>query len=91
MPSKPLSKLPTSTRYVPVTGATTSPICGRSQSGGRAECGAVRRPQANPRPEVVRVGDLADVHRDPFAGGGRERPDVEVALENLAGMHARRW
>ena len=37
------------------------------------------------------VGDLADVHGDPLARRRRERPHIQVALQNLAGVDARRW
>ena len=86
VPSKPLSKLRDKHQIGAGDGRDDVVDLGRSQPERRAEGGAVRRPQPNPRPEVVRVGDLADVHGDALARGGRERPHVQVALKDLAGV-----
>ena len=51
---------------------------GRTRARRIAQSGTSRTRQPYPRPEVVVVDDLADVHRDPLARNGVERPGVDL-------------
>src|SRR6185503_20164716 len=59
---------------------------GGGSAGLRGNNTAVRRPQTNRGLEIVRIGDFADVYADAVARRGGEGPDVEVTLQNLAGL-----
>ncbi len=58
----------------------------RAEARDAAEGSTSRRPQANPRAEVVVVGHLADVDRDVISGDRADRPHVEIALQDRAGV-----
>ena len=79
------SKLATSTRYVPVTGAATPSITAASVPDVLARTAPVGA-KSNPWPEVVVVGDLADVYADPITSVRGECPGVQVATDDLAGV-----
>ena len=65
-------------------------ITAASVPGRRAERRAVGRPDANPGRKSSVSRNFADVDADALARSGDEGPNIEVSLNDLAGMECRR-